>query len=133
MLLSPHCMQLIYTHTVFSAERRDVPDDEPSTNSTSCQIEAMRGRDGRDGRDGVMGEKGERGEQGVVGPQGEKGESGPRGAVGINGDSGDKGDRGLPGPRGPCSHTGGMYTHWGRNNCSSVHGTELVYSGIAGI
>ena len=54
------------------------------------------------------------------------------GGSGKNGDSGDKGGRGLPGPRGPSSHAGGMYTHWGRNNCSSVHGTELVYPGIAG-
>ena len=76
-----------------------------SINTSSLPyIEVLRGRDGRDGRDGIPGPRG---------PQGQRGEQGVAGS---------------PGPR----NGGVVYTRWGKNSCSNVTGTELVYAGRAG-
>ena len=137
--------------TGHSLERkaRNTPDGD----TDSCpQVEVLRGRDGRDGRDcrdgergepgpqgakgdqgepgvnGSMGLSGEQGERGLPGLQGAPGISGPQGPVGIRGSPGPQGEQGPQGPQ-----TGGaVYTRWGRTNCSSNQGTELVYSGRAG-
>ena len=137
--------------TGHSLERkaRNTPDGD----TDSCpQVEVLRGRDGRDGRDcrdgergepgpqgakgdqgepgvnGSMGLSGEQGERGLPGLQGAPGISGPQGPVGIRGSPGPQGEKGPQGPQ-----TGGaVYTRWGRTNCSSNQGTELVYSGRAG-
>ena len=143
--------------TGHSLERkaRNTPDGD----TDSCpQVEVLRGRDGRDGRDGEKGERGEPGPQGTKGDQGEPGVNGSMGLPGEQGERGLPGLQGAPGisgPRGPVgekgSHgypglpgpqgeqgpqgplTGGaVYTRWGRTNCSSNQGTELVYSGRAG-
>ena len=110
------------------------------------------GSQGRDGRDGGKGEKGDAGTVGATGPPREKGErgipgslglpgpQGPSGISGPRGPVGERGDRGSPGLSGPQGEqgaqgppTGGaVYTRWGRTNCTSDQGTELVYSGRAG-
>ena len=119
------------------------------------------GRDGRDGEKGERGEpgprgtKGDQGEPGVNGSMGLPGEQGERGLPGLQGahgiygpqgpvgEKGSHGHPGLPGPQGeqgpqgPLTGGGGggggaVYTRWGRTNCSSNQGTELVYSGRAG-
>ena len=38
----------------------------------------------------------------------------------------------LPGQRGPQGLTGATYIRWGRDDCPTTEGTELVYSGLAG-
>ena len=115
-------------------------------------VEVLRGRDGRDGRDGSKGDKGdtvhsgEKGEPGQMGPPGQKGDKGihgmqgPIGVSGPRGPAGEKGMRGDPGLQGPRGEqgvqgppSGGVtYTRWGRTNCSTDQGTELVYAGRAG-
>ena len=118
-------------------------------------MEVLRGRDGRDGEKGERGEpgpqgaKGDQGEPGVNGSMGLPGEQGERGLPGLQGahgisgprgpvgEKGSHGSPGLPGPQGEQGPqgplTGGaVYTCWGRTNCSSNQGTELVYSGRAG-
>ena len=79
-----------------------------SVNTSSLPyIEVLRGRDGRDRRDGMPGPRG---------PQGQKGYAGATGP------------QNLPGPR-----SGGVaYTRWGKMNCPSASGTELLYAGRAG-
>ncbi len=68
----------------------------------STGVPGTPGTNGRDGRDG---------EPGTEGAQGPPGPSGPTGAPGLNG--------------------GGLtYVRWGRTNCPTVQGTELVYDGL---
>ena len=119
------------------------------------------GRDGRDGLNGAKGEqgpvgppghKGDKGVPGIQGPigisgprgaageRGQRGQQGPRGEKGQRGMHGDKGMRGDLGPTGPQGEqgvqgppSGGVtYTRWGRTNCPTDQGTELVYAGRAG-
>ena len=119
------------------------------------------GRDGRDGLNGAKGEQGPvgppghkgdkgvpgiQGPIGISGPQGTAGEKGQRGQQGLHGEigqrgmHGDKGMRGDLGPTGPQGEqgvqgppSGGVtYTRWGRTNCPTGQGTELVYAGRAG-
>ena len=70
-------------------------------------IDLLRGCDGRDGLPGRDGEDGK------PGPQGEQGPPGPQGS---------------PGPR----SAGVTYIRWGKNSCSNITGTQLVYAGRAG-
>ena len=66
-------------------------------------VQLLRGRDGCPGRDGAPG---------LVGPPVERG------------------PQGKEGPAGPQS--GGVtYIRWGKSSCTSVPGTEMVYTGIA--
>ena len=100
-------------------------------------MEVLRGRDGRDGVNGVKGEQGEIGLPGLPGSKGDpgvQGIAGPRGPVGEKGMRGDPGLRGLQGEQGPQGPvTGGViYTRWGRTNCSTDQGTQLLYAGRAG-
>ena len=92
---------------------------------------------GEKGQRGMNGEKGENGQDGQQGPPGEKGQQGLHGEKGQQGLRGVKGDPGLQGPQGeqgvqgPPSG-GATYTRWGKTNCSTDLGTELVYAGRAG-
>ena len=105
----------------------------------------LRGPQGVQGAQGPPSGKGEKGDTGTVGApgptQGEKGgqgvpgQSGPPGMPGRAGLQGEQGLPGLPAEIAsvPGSQTGGVvYTRWGRTNCTSGQGTELVYSGRAG-
>ena len=123
--------------------------DQGSTAGECPHVEVLRGKDGRDGRDGVKGEKGDSvhsGEKGEPGEPGEKGNKdihgiqGPIGILGPHGPAGEKGMRGDPGLQGPQGEqgvqgppSGGVtYTRWGRTNCPTGQGSELVYAGRAG-
>ena len=94
----------------------------------------VQGPIGISGPQGAAGEKGQpglHGEKGQDGQQGQPGEKGEQGALGVKGDPGLQGPQGEQGVQGPPS--GGVtYTRWGRTNCSTDQGTELVYSGRAG-
>ena len=83
----------------------------------------MRGRDGRDGRDGLPGPAGRDGKDGEKGQKGDPGLQSPQGAEGEKGEKGQKGEAG---------NSGIVYTRWGKKNCTSVQGTELVYNGRTG-
>ena len=50
---------------------------------------------------------------------------------GPRGPQGQRGEQGVIGPSGP-RNGGVVYTRWGKNSCSNVTGTELVYAGRAG-
>ena len=76
-------------------------------------LNSLRGRDGHDGRDGRDGR------DGIPGPQGRPGAVGPPGPAGP------------PGPTSP-SLGGTIFTVWGKSECPSTPGTDLVYDGIAG-
>ena len=90
--------------------------------------QGIQGPIGISGPQGAAGEKGQRGQQG---PRGEKGQRGMHGDKGMRGDLGPTGHQGEQGVQGPPS--GGVtYTRWGRTNCSTDQGTELVYAGRAG-
>ena len=118
-------------------------------------VNGVKGEQGEMGLPGLPGSKGDPGVQGIVGPRGPVGEKGIRGDPGIpgekgmhgvpgpsgvSGESGEKGMRGdtglrglqgEQGPQGPV--TGGViYTRWGRTNCSTDQGTQLLYAGRAG-
>ena len=84
---------------------------------------------------GIKGEKGMVGSLGLKGDRGPAGPTGPTGPTGITGSPGMKGDRGLMGPPGsPARTVGGVtYNRWGKTNCNSPSGVELVYAGRTGI
>ena len=96
--------------------------DQRSTDESEIPyryVNFLRGRDGRDGDDG---------KDGLDGVQG------PRGAPGRDGENGERGDPGIQGPPGPPgTNSGGVaYTRWGRTECPSVEGTQLLYAGRLG-
>ena len=88
----------------------------------------MQGRDGRDGIQGPKGDRGEKGDKGDIGPAGEVG------AVGATGPMGERGQPGIQGIQGPVGPTpgGSTYVRWGKPQCPSLSGTEMLYTGIAG-
>ena len=118
-------------------------------------VNGVKGEQGEIGLPGSPGAMGDPGVQGIVGPRGPVGEKGMRGVPGmpgekgmhgvpgpsgVSGERGEKGMRGDPclrglqgeqGPQGPA--TGGViYTRWGRTNCPTDQGTQLLYAGRAG-
>ncbi len=92
---------------------------------TTNFLHILQGRDGRDGMQGPNGDRGEKGDKGDPGPPGETG------AVGQTGIMGERGPPGIQGTAGP-NPGGNTYIRWGRLECPSVLGTDMVYSGIAG-
>ena len=95
----------------------------------------LAGPQGPVGISGPQGNMGRKGEQGLPGISGPPGPQGPQGAIGDKGDRGDpglSGPQGIQGAQGP--PTGGaVYIRWGRTSCPTDQGTDLVYSGRAGV